>query len=487
MQTLIDGTDTKALRQVVKEVKQASADDEKEKAERKKRLKSQMSTLMAPVSLGFEEDDISQKADKEDKPKNPASADKKPKPQDKVPEDKDWAIVGKELGAQQKKEKKHEMTTSELMRASLGLHDAPKKSPDEEEMEAQEEIEEEERAKKRKKERKKMELVAVQTQLQAKAAMKMKMATMRTTHGVRHAQYMQKAMDAGATFEEAHKMAMIADGDRLAKAAKMKKLDAHPHMLTGNLLSHAVSHAMQHHSPDSAPGTKNPKDQKHQQQPPTQMQAEAKAKKPVQRVSAHIFSSTSKVASDENKRAAAAVKKLADDLFNPPPLPPPHVDPVDANTNIISETLSALSDHHDVPIEDVTKSLPTVLATAKEESAAAQEADIKALSPSALVRKLRHAGMEAQAASLERALAEQQNNAAQATPETLMDASILEDDVTEEMPPISHRVVQVGGQKAETVKDDHGDQKNLVKRLRAAGMQAEADHIEGLLQITTGN
>merc|ERR1712100_2915 len=80
VQTLIDGTDTKALRQVVKEVKQASADDEKEKAERKKRLKSQMSTLMAPVSLGFEEDDISQKADKEDKPKNPASADKKPKP-----------------------------------------------------------------------------------------------------------------------------------------------------------------------------------------------------------------------------------------------------------------------------------------------------------------------------------------------------------------------------------------------------------------------
>jgi hypothetical protein len=325
-----------------------------------------MSLLTGPVSLGFKEDDISEKADKEDKPKNSASADKKPQPQDKVPEDKDWAIVGKELGAQKKKEKKHEMTTSELMRASLGLHDAPKKSPDEEEMEAQEELEEEQRAKERKKKRKKMEMVAVQTQLQAKAAMKMKMATMRATHGVRHAQYMQKAIDSGATFDEAHKMAMIADAERLKKAAKMKKLDSHPHMLTGNLLSHAVSHAMEHHSPDSAPGTKNPKDQKDQQ-------AEVKAKKPVKRVSAHIFSSTAKAANEENKRAAAAVQQLASDLFDPPPLPPPHVDPVDANTNIISETLTALSDHHDAPIEEVTKSLPTVLATAKSESAAAQE------------------------------------------------------------------------------------------------------------------
>jgi len=84
-----------------------------------------------------------------------------------------------------------------------------------------------------------------------------------------------------------------------------------------------------------------------------------------------------------------------------------------------------------------------------------------------------------QAASLESALAQQQKNAAEATPETLM-----EDAAAEEMPPITHRVVQVAAQKAETVKGDRGDQKDLVKRLRAAGLQAEADHIEGLLQIT---
>merc|ERR1719327_2059905 len=131
---------------------------------------------------------------------------------------------------------------------------------------------------------------------------------------------------------------MIADAERLKKAANLKKLDSHPHMLTGNLLSHAMSHAKEHHSPESAPDTKNPKDQKEQP-------AEAKARKPVKSISAHIFSSSANAASKENKRAAAAVQKLASDLFNPPPLPPPHVDPVDANTNIISETLTALSDH----------------------------------------------------------------------------------------------------------------------------------------------
>lgn len=201
--------------------------------------------------------------------------------------------------------------------------------------------------------------------------------------------------------------------------------------------------------------------------------------KPIQVLSTTIFSSsdvggppstifTSTPSAPSAPEADSSFAKLAADMFNPPPVPPPEapVDvPDDPFTTIMTETLSSLSKHPNTPLE--TASLPSVLTVAKAEMSAAQEARVQALSPSMLVAKLRKAGMGAQAASLAHALAQQPH-----APEG--------DSLVEElMPPVHHHPAAKAASGT--------SQGDLVRRLRAAGMDGEADHIEALMQVTGPN
>jgi hypothetical protein len=364
--SLMPAMDHSAIQRAYRSMKTAQSKHQAEKAGNAKAA-SQMSALMSSSSNmdDFAEDsfDGDYKPAMEDSPEADSTR-KDDVPEDDVPEKENeahWAKVATQLAEEHDDDaEKQRKSAADLMHSSLELPSEAKDDDDEGDLDdltdpaffpAPEKVDPAE-----------SELVSAQMKVKAQAQMKMKMTEMSMTHSKRHVQDMLKAMKQGSTFDEAHKIALLAQASRQSKAG----IAAHKSAEAAKAADQMELAALLGTSHRALPG--------HAEKPKKAAKTEAPTKDAetkVQVFAPTVFSSQSMAeVSDDQQKGLDQASKFAADLLDPPPLPTPAPpSPPDAFTTLMSETLDSLSKHG-----RVTERLPSVVAAAKAEKAVAQEA-----------------------------------------------------------------------------------------------------------------